>query len=57
MERIIISINKHGISTAEILNDLKKIVPAYMVPRVLNILDLLPKNQNGKIDRKQLKHL
>lgn len=52
-----ISINKHGISTAEILNDLKKIVPAYMVPRVLNILDLLPKNQNGKIDRKQLKHL
>lgn len=52
-----VSINKEGLSADGILNDVKKIVPAYMVPRILNILDVLPKNQNGKIDRKQLKDL
>jgi D-alanine--poly(phosphoribitol) ligase subunit 1 len=41
-------------TSAELLAEIKKIVPAYMVPRVIVILDTLPKNQNGKVDRKQL---
>lgn len=50
-----ISINQSGLIEADISDDLKKIVPTYMVPRKIIILEKLPKNQNGKIDRKQLK--
>jgi D-alanine--poly(phosphoribitol) ligase subunit 1 len=38
----------------DISADIKKILPIYMVPKKIVILDRLPKNQNGKIDRKQL---
>jgi D-alanine--poly(phosphoribitol) ligase subunit 1 len=40
---------------AEVLSDLKLLVPEYMVPRKLHILAGLPKNQNGKIDKVALK--
>jgi D-alanine--poly(phosphoribitol) ligase subunit 1 len=50
-----ISINNLEKDIAMILNDVKQIVPPYMVPRTIKILPVLPKNQNGKIDRKQLK--
>lgn len=33
---------------------LKALVPSYMVPRKIIILDRFPVNQNGKIDRKEL---
>lgn len=52
-----VSVNTVSITTEKILDDIKKIVPAYMVPKKLTILPVLPKNQNGKIDRKQLKDL
>lgn len=52
-----ISINQSELFESEILNDIKKILPSYMVPRKIILLERLPKNQNGKIDRKQLKEL
>ncbi|THU41538.1 D-alanine--poly(phosphoribitol) ligase [Niastella caeni] len=43
--------------TATLMADIKKLLPPYMVPRNITILDVLPKNANGKIDRKQLSNL
>jgi acyl-CoA synthetase (AMP-forming)/AMP-acid ligase II len=37
-----------------IRQDLGRIVPAYMIPSVFHREDLLPKNANGKIDRRLL---
>ncbi len=52
---------KAFVSTAEagkdaqaILGDIKKLLPPYMVPRNVQVLEVLPKNANGKIDRKKL---
>jgi D-alanine--poly(phosphoribitol) ligase subunit 1 len=52
-----ISVNNLEKDVTIILNDIKQIIPPYMVPRVVKILPILPKNQNGKIDRKQLNEL
>lgn len=38
-----------------IMQEIKKKVPEYMVPKKIHILDILPKNSNGKIDRVELK--
>lgn len=40
-----------------ILNEIKSLLPSYMVPKSVEILPALPKNSNGKIDRKQLAKL
>ncbi|MEP6948203.1 MAG: AMP-binding protein [Ginsengibacter sp.] len=40
-----------------ILDDIKNLLPSYMIPKKVLILPLLPKNSNGKIDRKQLAQL
>ncbi len=37
----------------EIQRDIKAILPSYMIPTI-QLMDSLPKNRNGKIDRKQL---
>lgn len=37
-----------------VLNAIKNILPPYMIPRVIKRLPGLPKNSNGKVDRKQL---
>lgn len=52
-----ISLNDSQKQVSAIMNDIKMILPAYMLPRVIKVLPELPKNQNGKIDRKQLKEL
>ena len=52
--RAYVSISDEGIDGSFILDDIKKILPAYMVPKIVTILPALPKNSNGKIDRKQL---
>ena len=41
-------------SDKDILKDIKSIVPPYMVPKTVRFLPILPKNRNGKIDRKRL---
>ncbi|MDR0384052.1 MAG: AMP-binding protein [Christensenellaceae bacterium] len=38
----------------EIILDLRKKLPAYMIPNVIEILDTMPQNANGKIDRNNL---
>ncbi|MGK0187418.1 MAG: amino acid adenylation domain-containing protein [Verrucomicrobiales bacterium] len=42
------------ISTDELLNHVRKVLPAYMVPAAIVVMDALPQTPNGKIDRKQL---
>jgi D-alanine--poly(phosphoribitol) ligase subunit 1 len=37
-----------------LMNDLKKILPPYMLPKRIVLMGELPKNRNGKIDRIQL---
>lgn len=37
-----------------IKNELKKLIPSYMIPRNIKILENFPLNTNGKIDRKKL---
>lgn len=44
-------------SSDELLRKIAAIVPSYMLPRRVTILDLLPKNANGKIDRVALQNL
>ena len=39
----------------KILDDLAAYLPAYMIPNEIRYFEHLPKNQNGKIDRLQLK--
>lgn len=45
------------IETEAIQADLKGILPAYMLPKKITVMSVLPKNSNGKIDRNQLKQL
>lgn len=47
--------HKGKITPRAIKQTLSKSVPAYMVPRLVKILDALPLTNNGKIDRKDLK--
>lgn len=49
-----VSVSDPAKSVSDLQSAIKKAVPAYMVPRVIVILNSLPKNQNGKVDRKQL---
>lgn len=49
-----VNVSDKNIDEKMLLDDVRKILPAYMVPRTVVLLDVLPKNSNGKIDRKQL---
>lgn len=40
-----------------IKSKLEKYIPTYMIPKTIKIIDKLPINQNGKIDRKMLSDL
>ena len=42
------------ISKVEIHNNLKKVLPVYMMPNVITKVDEMPMTKNGKIDRKDL---
>ena len=42
------------INDNKIKDELKQALPSYMIPNIINILDTLPKNQNGKVDKKSL---
>jgi D-alanine--poly(phosphoribitol) ligase subunit 1 len=52
-----VSISGKVIDSGVILEEIKDLLPQYMIPRSVTILNLLPKNQNGKVDRKQLVQL
>lgn len=44
------------IEQAFIQTDIRRLLPDYMLPKKIKILDQLPKNKNGKIDRAALKN-
>lgn len=46
-----------NVDASYIKEELQKKIPGYMMPRTIKILDKLPINQNGKIDRKALRDL
>ncbi|MEO5828365.1 MAG: hypothetical protein ABIQ48_07235 [Luteimonas sp.] len=46
-----------ALSSQDLLQQVATIVPSYMVPRCVRIIDPLPKNANGKIDRAALQVL
>jgi len=45
----------HGVSPKTVANEIRKVVPPYMVPKDIHVLPFLPKNRNGKIDRARLR--
>jgi amino acid adenylation domain-containing protein len=45
---------RNGLTSETIRKEVARLVPAYMVPSRVDILDRLPKNDNGKIDRRLL---
>jgi D-alanine--poly(phosphoribitol) ligase subunit 1 len=49
-----VSVSDKTKNDKQILQDIKGLLPPYMIPRIVLIMDILPKNANGKIDRKQL---
>jgi len=44
----------YRVSDEQIRDDLKRTLPQYMVPNRLHMCEFLPKNANGKVNRKQL---
>jgi D-alanine--poly(phosphoribitol) ligase subunit 1 len=47
---------QNGLESSFVLEEIKKKVPEYMVPKKVYVMETLPKNSNGKIDRVQLKN-
>jgi D-alanine--poly(phosphoribitol) ligase subunit 1 len=45
---------RQGLTPELVRKEVSKMVPAYMVPSRVDVLDRLPKNDNGKIDRRLL---
>ena len=45
------------VTTGFIKEELDNMIPGYMMPRTIKIIDKLPVNQNGKVDRKALSNL
>ena len=45
------------ISAEYVKVELRKVLPEYMIPKVIEVLESIPINNNGKYDRKKLKEL
>jgi amino acid adenylation domain-containing protein len=52
--RLVGYVSGQGIDTATLREGLAEALPDYMVPSVIVVLDALPLNANGKVDRKAL---
>lgn len=55
MMQLVLFVVKKGLTNADLLEKLKQSMPGYMVPTVILQVDEFPLNDNGKLDRKQLK--
>lgn len=53
-ERIVLFFQGENVDNRLIRDFMKQIVPSYMIPNVMLKMTDMPKNQNGKIDRKSL---
>lgn len=55
---IVAFVNREGSKEdSDIMDDLKRLLPSYMVPKKIKVMGVLPRNRNGKIDRIGLKEL
>ena len=45
---------KEEVSESHIKNELLNLLPEYMMPNIIEIKEELPKNANGKVDKKTL---
>jgi acyl-CoA synthetase (AMP-forming)/AMP-acid ligase II len=52
---IVVPVNAHSLSTEQVLRRCALRLPAYMVPKSIEVVDALPKTPNGKIDYKSLR--
>jgi acyl-coenzyme A synthetase/AMP-(fatty) acid ligase len=50
-------VNGNGPEPAGVRQDLARVLPTYMLPSRWMTLERLPKNVNGKIDRRRLREL
>jgi D-alanine--poly(phosphoribitol) ligase subunit 1 len=50
-------VTEDNLDENDIKNELSTLVPSYMIPKKIVILDRLPYNKNGKYDRKKLSEL
>ena len=58
LSRIIAVVStRNTLDQRQLTKSLKKILPVYMVPSEIHFVDELPKNPNGKIDRKKLNNI
>jgi len=55
--RIILFAGSASLDGANIEERLRGLVPPYMIPDEIRVMGELPKNRNGKVDRKELKRL
>lgn len=56
-DRIVACVCSEIWDSEKFFSDLQKLIPHYMMPDTFRFFDLLPKNQNGKIDRMKLKEV
>ena len=55
-EKIVLFYQGEGLTTQDIRGHMESKVPSYMLPNVMVEVENMPTNQNGKIDRKELKN-
>ena len=48
---------ENEISVEYVKAELRKVLPEYMIPKGIEVLESIPINNNGKYDRKKLKEL
>lgn len=48
---------ENEISVEYVKAELRKVLPEYMIPKVIEVLESIPINNNGKYDREKLKEL
>jgi amino acid adenylation domain-containing protein len=57
VESIAAFVSGHGLNADLLAASTRQVLPDYMAPRVIRLLDELPRNSNGKVDRSALRRL